>query len=348
MKIIKYTAIIAALAATGSLSSCKNADQDFPGFEGGVSVYFARQYPVRTLIMGEADEDRDVSKDNAHKCDIYATMGGGYKGQDITLEIAVDPTLTEHLTFDGTNPVKALPESHYKLMSNTIKFNGQLMAGVEVQFTDAFFNDPEALSNNYVIPVVMKSQTGADRILTGTPNAEGSTPPRCKADEWAVLPKDYVLYGIKYINKYDAEYAVRGLDLVTENGNTTKVVRHKAHVEEDELREVHTRSLSTAVYPVSTIVTLPDGTPQTLTCELLLNFDGDDKCTITTETAGCTASGTGKYVLKGEKNSWGGKDRTAIYLDYTVDFGQRKIETLDTLVVKTRQVTYETFTPEYK
>jgi len=34
--------------------------------------------------------------------------------------------------------------------------------------------------------------------------------------------------------------------------------------------------------------------------------------------------------------SWGNKDRDALYLDYTVDFGIRKYATKDTLVMQTR------------
>ena len=346
MKIIKYTAIIAALASVGSVTSCKNSDQDFPDYQGGTSVYFAKQSPVRTLVMG--DDTYDTSMDNAHKCTIYATMGGAYKGRDISLEIAVDPTLTDNLTFDGTRPVKAMPESYYKLASNTISYGGSHMGGVEVEFTDAFFNDPDALANNYVIPLVIKSQKGADRILTGTPAVEGNMPPRTLSSAWSEQPKDYVLYCVKYINKYDAEYAVRGLDKITEGGVTGTNVRHEQYVENDELRTVHTRNLTTAVYPVSTVFTLPDGTKQTATCDLVLTFDGNDQCTVSTATEGCTASGTGKFVRNGEKNSWGNKDRNALYLDYTVDFGTRQVATLDTLVVKSRNVSYEEFTPEYK
>lgn len=346
MKINKIPVILAAVAATAAFTSCENSKNDFPNYEGGVSVYFAHQYPVRTLVMG--DDTYDTSMDNAHKCTIYATMGGAYKGRDITLEIAADPTLTEHLTFDGTTSVKAMPESYYKLASNTIRYGGELMGGVEVEFTDAFFADPEAISESYVIPLVIKSQKGADYILAGTPNAEGSTPPRCKADEWSVAPKDYVLYCVNYKNKYDAEYATRGLDMVTENGTTTKVVRHDAHVEEDELRTVGTASLTQAVYPVSTVITHADGNKQTLTCELLLTFDDNDQCTIISNTNGITASGTGKFVRNGEKKSWGNKDRNALYLDYSVDYGTRQVATLDTLVVKSRNVAFKTFTPEYK
>lgn len=45
-------------------------------------------------------------------------------------------------------------------------------------------------------------------------------------------------------------------------------------------------------------------------------------------------------MKKGEKNSLGGKDRDAIYLDYTVDFKTKNMQyaTKDTLVLSTRGV----------
>ena len=51
-------------------------------------------------------------------------------------------------------------------------------------------------------------------------------------------------------------------------------------------------------------------------------------------------SGSGKFVSKGEKNSLGGKDRNAIYLDYTVNLTDNNIQlaTKDTLVLRTRNV----------
>ena len=345
MKINKYSVILAATALV-AFNSCKNAENDFPDFQDGVSVYFAKQYPVRTLVMG--DDTYDTSDDNAHKCKINATMGGAYKGRNISVKIAADNTLTDNLTFDGTTPVKAMPESYYKLASNTIDYNGSYMGSVEVQFTDAFFADPDALTNTYVIPLVMTEQKGADRINAGTPAEEGTSPARTNSDAWSVQPKDFVLYCVKYINKYDAEYATRGIDKVTENGATTTVVRHAADVEKDELRKVHTRNLNTAIYPVSTVVTDAEGNPTTLTCDLVLTFDGNDQCTITSGTAGYTANGTGKFVRNGDKNSWGNKDRNALFLDYTVDYGARSVATLDTLAVKSRNVSAEFFTPKYK
>ena len=54
-------------------------------------------------------------------------------------------------------------------------------------------------------------------------------------------------------------------------------------------------------------------------------------------------------VEDGEKNSWGNKDRDAIYLEYDVDFGFKQIATKDTLVLQTRGTNkLEVFAPKYK
>lgn len=79
-----------------AFASCENADKSFPDYEGGTSVYFAYQYPVRTIVLGN-DEIVDNSLDRQHKCAIYATMGGAYGGRDITIDIAVDNTLCDNL-----------------------------------------------------------------------------------------------------------------------------------------------------------------------------------------------------------------------------------------------------------
>ena len=62
-----------------------------------------------------------------------------------------------------------------------------------------------------------------------------------------------------------------------------------------------------------------------------------------------SATGSGKFVEDGEKNSWGNKDRDAIYLEYDVDFGFKQIATKDTLVLQTRGTNkLEVFAPKYK
>ena len=71
-----------------------------------------------------------------------------------------------------------------------------------------------------------------------------------------------------------------------------------------------------------------------------MNFNEDGNCTLTSATDGVTVNGSGKFVKDGEKNSLGGKDRDAIYLDYTVNLTNlnRQYVTKDTLVLRTRGV----------
>ena len=52
MKIYKLLSVILGSAMSFAFSSCENASNSFPDYEGGVSVYFAYQYPVRTIVLG--------------------------------------------------------------------------------------------------------------------------------------------------------------------------------------------------------------------------------------------------------------------------------------------------------
>ena len=54
---------------------------------------------------------------------------------------------------------------------------------------------------------------------------QGLTPSRTNTEDWDVLPKDYVLYCVKYMNPWQAKYVRRGVDNITENGVTTINVR---------------------------------------------------------------------------------------------------------------------------
>lgn len=334
--------LICGIGVICAFASCENGDIDFPDYEKGTTVYFPYQSPVRTLVMGE--DEYDTTLDNAHKCQIQATMGGAYNGRNITIQVEVDNRLCDNLYFEDGTPVMPMPEAYYSLASNTMKFNGGMRGAIEVQLTDAFFNDPLALRNTYVIPVYMKSQTGADNILTGKTIIDGENAQRTNSDRWDVVPKDYVLYCVKYICKYDANYLRRGVDDISVGGNKTHIVRHKG-VEKDEVKgDISTINLHSILYPVTINV---DG--QTLTCNLRLTFDDNDNCTISSATDGVVASGSGSYQEKSEKKAWNNKDRDGLYLDYQIDFGNDvKCSTRDTLVWQSRGVVTEEFSFEYK
>ena len=309
--------------------SCENGDIDFPDYEEGTTVYFPYQYPVRTIVLG--DDEYDTSLDKAHKCQIKATFGGSYNGSNGSVTVAVADTLCDNLFFeDGVTPVKAMPERFYKLSTMTLAFNGTFNGTTEVQLTDDFFADPDAVKNTYVIPLVMTSQTGFTRILTGRLN-EGASGSRTDESIWDVKPMDYVLYCVKFQNKYSGFWLTHG---------TTST----ADIEKAQPVEVKTLSLSDCSYSVS----YQDG-DQIYQADLRLSFDGSNNCTISSLTDGVTASGTGSWGDNTEIKAWGNKDRDGMELNYTVDFGGGKtFSTHEKMVWQRSGVTIEEFAPVYK
>ncbi|ADY53106.1 hypothetical protein Pedsa_2562 [Pseudopedobacter saltans DSM 12145] len=314
--------ILMLLAGVVCLGSCKNGDWEFDDFEHQ-SVYFAYQGPVRTITLGE--DVFDTSLDNEHKCEIIATMGGVYQNKkDVTVGIQVDNSIAVNKAFNSGGDIIPMPASYYSLASDKIVIpKGKITGGVQVQLTDAFFADPLSLKNTYVIPLKMVNVNNADSILSG---------------------KDYTLYAIKYINKWHGNYLRRGKDVVVGKGGNTAlnktIIRHKQYVEEDEISSLKTASLTVAEFPV----VFKDENNQNINCKLLLTFDGNGNCAITNGDNTFTATGSGKFVTKGEKNSWGAKDRDALYLNYQIDLPTRNITSTDTLVMRDRGVKMETFT----
>ena len=371
MKLKKYIYGVALGTMALTYSSCNNADHEFPDYEGGTTAYFAYQFPVRTLVLG--NDIYDNTLDNAHKCQIWSTMGGAYGGRDAYADIVVDESLCDNLYFvdEGGNPaapVLPMPSSYYSLASNQIAYNGDSRGYVEVQFTDAFFSDPKAIENTYVIPIVMTGVRGIDQILTGTP-LEGQSPSRTDTENWGVLAKDYVLYCVKYMNPWQGKYIRRGVDNVTEKGKVTQVVRQDfslvnsdlEHLKEnpvnanDEVCGITTKNMSQAIFPVSFKTS-----GASLSCNLILSFDGN-KCTISTDDENVTATGSGEFIAKGTEKSeykdfqWGSNNgelvqRDILRLAYDVNFSKDNVQvsTNDTLVVQTRESNKRVFfTPKY-
>ena len=371
MKLKKYIYGVALGALSLTYASCYNADREFSDFEGGTTAYFAYQYPVRTLILG--NDIYDNSLDNEHRCRIWATMGGAYSGRDAVVNFVVDPSLCNNLWFvdEGGNPsyaVTPLPSTHYELLSDVIPYNGDSRGYVEVKFKDAFFNDPKAIENYYVIPLRMTGATGIDHILSGTPR-EGLNPSRTNADGWDVLPMDYVLYCVKYMNPWQGRYIRRGVDKVTENGVTTNVVRKDftmmnsdlEHNKEnpvnanDEVCSINTKNMTQAIFPVSFKTS-----GASIACNLILTFNGNN-CTISTDDANVTVTGSGEFIKGGTADEkykdyrWGSMNgdpvnRDILRLAYNVDFTDKNIQvsTADTMVVQTRESNKRVFfTPKY-
>ncbi|RZK76424.1 MAG: DUF1735 domain-containing protein [Pedobacter sp.] len=323
MKKLNYILLLLTVLFT----SCKNDEWAFPEYDYQ-SVYFGTQYPVRTITLGE--DVFDTTLDNEGKFQIMATIGGVYENkQDVTLDVQVDNSLTQNLLFvAGGTSVVNMPSNYYQLAANKIVIpKGKLTGGVQVQLTEAFFADPLAVSRNYVIPLKATSVTNADSILTN---------------------KAFTLYAVKYVNEWHGSYLRRGKDIIEgKNGNTAlnkTVVRRNEYIERDEVKSLTTKSRRIVELPL----TFQNSGGTNVNFTLSLTFDSDNNFTIASANNLFTASGTGKFVKKGEKNSWGQKDRDAIYMQYNIENSDMKINATDTLVLRNRGVAMEIFTPVSK
>lgn len=353
--ITKINHVMAGMMLMGSLTcaSCYNADNEFPDYEGGTTAYFAYQFPVRTLVLG--NDIYDNALDNAHKCRIWSTMGGAYDGRDAVADIVVDETLCDNLYFtdEGGNaaqPVLPMPSAYYQLLSNVIPYNGDPRGYVEVQFTDAFFQDEKAIKNTYVIPLLMKSVKGIDHILTGTPR-EGLTPSRTNTEDWDILAKDYVLYCVRYMNPWQGKYIRRGVDNITEDGATSTVVRKDfklvntdiEHYKEnpvnqnDEVCAINTKNMTQCIFPIAVNIgkDAAGDTRPSQACNLTLTFNGD-KCVITSDDDEVISTGSGEFIVKGTERSefkdyqWGSLNgepvqRDILTLTYSVNFKKGRV-----------------------
>lgn len=337
---------IGLVVAIVALASCHNADITYPDFDYQ-TVYFANQYPARTVELGE-DLYVDNSIDNEHKVIIKATMGGTRNNtKNVVIDFKVDTSLCTGIYFASQatsgSKVIPMPSTYYSLASNQITIpSGSILGGVEVQLTDAFFADPLSLKNTYAIPLLMTSVQNADSILQG--KAVVDNPNRCVSSNWSTVPKDYVLYVVKYVNPWHGYYLRRGVDQITNTstGVKTTSVRHATYVENNDTIKLTTTGFLTNTMPL----VIKDSSGNKVYYYLVLTFASDGTCTVGSKSSDFVISGTGKYVSKGDKNSIGGIDRDALYLDYSVNFTKLGLTyaTKDTLALRDRSVAPEYYT----
>lgn len=362
MKLINVLTIGLAVAAT---SACTNRDVDFPDYDQGTAAYFAQQFPVKTVCLGES-ETFSTELDNAHQVDIYATMGGSYKGRNAVADIAVDNSLVKNLWFDeaATIPVKAMPADYYQLLSNQINYNGDLMGAVRVQLTDKFFADKDAVNATYVIPVVMNSVQGIDRVLAGKRSQGKDNASRLDAANWDEAPKDYTLFCVKYINEWTGSYAVVLNDKFTlaDNSKVDSVSTTwygdqnygETVIEVCGTTNLATVSLNECIF-TKTFSFRKDksknGKVEDIKDVKIRMVNKDGNWTLSSATEGVTVTGKGTFA-KDTDNKWGNKQRDAFTLDYTVTFATgsaaASCTSKDVLVAISRNIGgVETISPFY-
>lgn len=281
--------IILLFAVAVVMSACKNFDIEHPNFYC-TSVYFANQFPVRTIILG--DYLYPNNNDNAFKCVIYAKIGGVYENKHARkISIKVDDGFCDNILFRASNEkILPMPKNYYSLSSENelVISKGEMMGGVEVQLTNAFFEDPLAFKNKYVIPLLITdTQQDVDSVLMGR-SREGllNPDPRIVGD-WDIAPKYYTLYCVKYINEYDAVYLHYGTSTVTNaTGTKSDSIYKEKYVEYNRTLKLTTNGrnkVQTADIPFRS--TVLKGMYQ-----LQLDFDGNN----------CTISGGGVYTRDDE------------------------------------------------
>jgi len=337
----KYINIILVLGIMTGIFSCQNSDWEFEDFEYTTS-YFPYQTPFRTLILDDTYVF-DNSNDLNFRFHVSAAMGGVYENEtERIIEFAIDESLVNGLTFGNGDPMMALPQSYYSITNNNntlIIPKGELSGPIEVQLNqEAFLNDSLTVGMTYVIPVRLVSSS-TDSVLRGRPSFENADPR--KFDEWEVAPKDFTLFGIKYVNKYHGTYLLRGASEVR-NINTDTLVDEVTYrqnfVVNDEVVDVNTIYRNSVVY--SNGLRLSGGSPGTY--EFAIAFDSNDTGTIEeTSNSSFPVTGTARWIAGGD--TWGGQPRNAIYLDYVVNDGTHLHNIQDTLVFRDKNVVFEEF-----
>ena len=235
-----------------------------------------------------------------------------------------------------------MPSAYYTLTPVTTvtipsgSFNGL----IRVQLTDAFFNDTVALSGRYVIPLKI-TKTSADSILQGNAAISGADPRVVSQWNPNMSPKDWVMFGINYVNPYHGTWLHRGRDIRTNIATTVvdTVTYRSKYVEGDLMIKLTSTGRKNAISDG-----LGNKTGSNLS--MLLTFANDKgtpgNITITTSpTSTYTVTGSGKFQdTATSTEKWSGKSWQSMYLNYTYDDGTYVHQILDSLVFRDRGIKF--------
>lgn len=343
MKKLDMKKILYLLSFVALFYSC-NKDKVFPDF-AYQSVYFPHQTPVRSLMLGD-EVIGDNSIDLEHAFSIGASLGGAYentKDRVLTLEFA--PELASNITDASGKQLKLLPAEYYKASFDKITIPaGSFFGKLRVDLTDAFFEDPLTAGLSYVIPLRIKDAAG-DSVLNGTPVSTVVSPDPRINDHWIVPPKNYVLFGIKYINATHGVYLLRGRRTNISKNPQESVSYSTRFLDDNDITMLSTKSLT------ENFMSTVGGTNKEESdsrYSLLLAFNKANKSVTISRKDGSTivVSGTGKYYSKEdpEAEGYNGKKHRTIYLDYTYEDAGNTYHVNDSLVFVDTNMKMETFT----
>lgn len=324
--------------------ACENQEQIFEDFDFR-AVYFPYQLPLRTLSLGE---DRvDNSLDKAFQFDIGITIGGMYKNKwDWTVNYIIDNSLTDNVFHSASgNPILPLPAEYYTLSptNEVIIPKGLFYGTVRVQLSETFFNDPVSLTGEYVIPLKITG-TSADSVLSGKPAV--SNPDLRILDHWeaGMTPKNWVMYGIKFINAYQGTYLQRGKTILYEGDIPVDTIVYRAiHVEQDR---IVTLTSLTKTRSITNFISRNTSSTGQYAMELeFANMWGTPGGTITISPGSealYAVTGSGEFLDKAASSeSIIGLRMQSMRLNYTYDDGTYIYKASDTLVFRDRGLKFE-------
>lgn len=330
--------------------SCTNQFNEFDDFVDGQgnyikNVYFPIQHPVRTLYLNEFSRlDNSMDLDNMFS--VGVGIGGLYTNRisrTVTFEVAED-ILADDFSING-NPMKVLPREYYSLSSesNIIIPAGDFNGTVVVSLNDAFFDDELSIGTNYVLPLrLLDSGDPEVGILSGVP-ADGISNPHPLIDsDWAVKPKDYTLFAIKYVNRFHGIYLHKGVDFTLDGPDGNVISDQTDRYEEQYLEQ----SLLTELATLSKDESLMNRVGRDNSNSMILTIDQNGSVTISSpEGSSLTISGTGEFVKPTDSRSlsWGDKAYQTLFLNYTYDDGEVYHKVNDTLVYRNDGLIFEEF-----
>jgi len=337
-------AIVYLIILTGVLTACENQPVSFDDYDIK-AVYFPYQRPLRSLSLGEDRLDNSLDKEGIF--DIGVSIGGMYEQKwSWTVDYVVDNTILTDVYTNTTPAVKllALPTQYYTLSpTGTVTIpKGSYNGLIRVQLSDAFFDDTLALTGLYVIPLRL-TDTSADSILQGKP-AISNPDPRIIGDwESNKYPKNWVMFGIKYVNAYHGTYLHRGREIrvltATGQPEDTTVFRNR-YVEYDMLIKLASTGRRTAV---SNGLSNRTGGNYAMNLQFANNSGNSGAVTIT-QANGSTfnVTGSGQYFDKASSTeSWSGITFQSMYLSYSWVDGDYTHNVMDTLVFRDRGIKFE-------
>lgn len=328
------------------LCSCINQQIVFDDYDIK-AVYFPYQYPVRTLSLGK--DITDNSLDRNHEFNIGICIGGYYGASkdNWNIEYVVDTSLIGGRLYNvAGEKLTAMPDNYYSLEPNSrvVLKRGTSAGLIHVRLKDDFFQDPKALTGSYVIPLRITKVDDPLMVISGQAKDGIQDPCMHSAEDWDIMPKDFTLFGVKYINKFHGSWLRRGTKIERSNDGkiVSKISYHAKAVEFDEVVYAETTSMNS--FRVSLNIGQENWKLDICDCG-----DGELSLKSSDGSAIEVVVGTGKYIENGD--TWGGTPdnptkRDAIYLNYFYRNNSSNLcEICDTLVFRDRGIKLEVESP---